>query len=127
MQSNTWAPALMIGIVGTAIVGILTLDLLPMALGTLIVGVVGGLVGLGWRWAAPLGIGIALALPVLIAIQLGTPIGTFVNTEDAGELAGLLPLVLLIWALVVGAGLAGFAAATLGRRYLEASLANVAW
>ena len=118
MQSNTWAPALTIGIVGAAITGILTRDLMPMALGTSIVGVVGGLVGLGWRRAVPLGVGIALALPVLIAIQLGTPIGTIVNTEDAGELAGLLPLVLLIWALIVGAGLAGFAAATLGRRYL---------
>jgi hypothetical protein len=118
MQSNTWAPAMAIGIVGTAIVGILTRDLLPMAVGTFIVGVAGGLIGVGWRRAAPLGIGIALALPVLIAIQLGTPIGTFVNTEDVGELAGPFLLVLLIWALVIGAGLAGLAAATLGRRFL---------
>jgi len=119
MQSNAWPPALTIGLVGTAIVGILTRDLLPMALGTVIVGVVGGLIGQGWRRAGPLGVGIALALPALSAIQLGTPIGTIVNSEDAGELAGLLPLVLLIWAGVVGAGLAGFVAATLGRRYLR--------
>lgn len=108
----------MIGIVGTVIVGILTRDLLPLALGTFVVGLAGGLIGQGWRRAAPLGIGIAVALPVLIAIQLLTPIGTLVNTEDDGELAGALPLVLLIWAAVIGVGLAGFAASTLGRRLL---------
>ena len=119
MQSNTRVPALTIGIVGTAIVGILTRDLLPMTLGTFVVGIVAGLVGQGSRRAVPLGIGIALALPLLIAIQFGTPIGTFMNTDDPGELAGVAPLVVLVWALVVGAGLAGFAAATLGRRYLR--------
>jgi hypothetical protein len=119
MQSNTWAPALAIGIVGTVIVGILAREWQPMALGTFLVGVASGLIGVGWRRAASLAIGIALALPVLIAIQLGTTVATFVNTEDAGELAGFLPLVLLIWAAVVGAGLAGFAAATLGRRLLR--------
>jgi hypothetical protein len=118
MRSNSWATPLAIGLVGTVIVGILAREWQPMALGIFIVGVASGLIGVGWRPAASLGIGIALALPVLIAIQFGTTVETFVNTEDAGELAGLLPLVLLIWAAFVGAGLAGFAAATLGRRLL---------
>jgi hypothetical protein len=118
MQSNSWTSAVAIGIVGTVIVGTLTRDLLPMALGTFVVGVAGGLIGVGWRRAVRLGIGIALALPVLIGIQLLTPVGTFVNTEDAGELAGVVPLVLVIWSAVVGAGLAGLAAVTIGRRLL---------
>jgi hypothetical protein len=121
MQTNTWAPALTIGIVGTVIVGILTREWQPLVIGTFIVGVVGGLVGTGWRRAVPLGVGIALAFPALVAIQFGTPIGTFVNTEDAGELAGYLPLIVIIWAAVVGAGVAGLGASTLGRRFFGRS------
>jgi len=118
MRSNTWTTPFTIGIVGMVIVGVVARDLPPMALGSFVVGLTGGLIGRGWWRVAPLGIGMTLALPVLVAIQLLTPIETLVNTEDPGELAGALPLVLLIWAAFVGAGLAGFAVSTLGRRLL---------
>lgn len=100
--------ALGIGGAGAAIAGIVLRDLVPMAVAMGVLGVVAGLIDA--KRAALVGLlaGQVTALPLLMAIEFGTTLGTFVNSTDFDEFAGLWPLVALLWLAFLGCGAVGF-------------------
>ena len=108
VASGPFLRAAVVGLVGSVILGYLLRDVIAMVFGMAIVGVAVGLVSSGRPGIAGLGVGQLASLIVLVAIQFGTTVDTFINSEDVPQFIGLLPLILVMWLGFLCSAVIGF-------------------
>lgn len=122
MNRSTFGIVLGIALAGSLALEIVLRDVWILGLG---IAATGAAVGLLARragalpdrpsGAAGLAVGVAISLPIVLAIQYLSPIETIVNSEDTAELLGLWPILVGVWLVYVVASVAAFALARGGR------------
>jgi hypothetical protein len=110
--------AFLVGALGSAGVGLVLREPLQMGIAMVFLGGIVGLIAGERSSGAALATGIVVSLPVLILLDLLTPLRTILNIQS-GLVAGAIVVFVIYWVGFIVAALAGFGVMSLiGRRFL---------